>query len=227
MFIIQISYVKLLLVEFFKNKRTIMANIFQKKEKKRNDILNSAYELFTTLGFSRTTILNIALKAGVGKGTFYLYFDSKEELRDILIARKSSELLLDAVAKLDKYVETSVLDLGFADKVIYITDYIITVLSKDIALLQFISKHLSWGLFMDNITKKDDDHVLNFRTFFMNIIKKEGLPIDHPDLLIFTIIEIINSTCHNIILRGEPVTYSDYKPYLFRTIRLIVEDSMK
>lgn len=203
-----------------------MANIFQKKEKKRNDILNSAYDLFTTLGFSRTTILNIALKAGVGKGTFYLYFDSKEDLRDTLIARKSSGLLLDAVAKLDKYVEASDVELSFADKVIYVADYIITVLSKDIALLQFISKHLSWGLFMDNVTRKNDDQVLDFKTFFMDIIRKEGLPIDHPDLLIFTIIEIINSTCHNVILRGEPVTYSDYKPYLFKTIRLIVEDSM-
>ena len=67
------------------------------KEKKRTDILDAAYELFTTLGFARTTILGIALKAGVGKGTFYLYFDSKEDVRDVLIARKSSELLLSAV----------------------------------------------------------------------------------------------------------------------------------
>ena len=50
------------------------------KEKKRTDILDAAYELFTTLGFARTTILGIALKAGVGKGTFYLYFDSKEDV---------------------------------------------------------------------------------------------------------------------------------------------------
>ena len=44
--------------------------------------------------------------------------------------------------------------------------------------------------------------------------------------MIFTIVELINSTCHNVILMGEPVTYSDYKPYLFRTIRLIIEDAI-
>ena len=48
-----------------------------KKRKKRNDLLKSAYELFTTVGFSKTTIDNIAAKADVGKGTFYLYFKDK------------------------------------------------------------------------------------------------------------------------------------------------------
>ena len=189
------------------------------KEKKRTDILDAAYELFTTLGFARTTILGIALKAGVGKGTFYLYFDSKEDVRDVLIARKSSELLLSAVETGDV--------MNLADKVLYATDCLITKLSKDIALLQFISKHLSWGLLSGSKSiKHEDDEVLDFKTFFMDIIEKEQIPIDNPELMIFTIVELINSTCHNVILMGEPVTYSDYKPYLFRTIRLIIEDAI-
>lgn len=197
------------------------------KEKKRTDILNSAYELFTTLGFARTTILGIALKAGVGKGTFYLYFDSKEDVRDTLIARKSSELLLDAVESLEKHTEVSGQELSLADKVVYATDYLITKLSKDIALLQFISKHLSWGLLSGSRSiKYEDDEVLDFKTFFMDIIEREQIPIYNPELMIFTIVELINSTCHNVILMGEPVTYSDYKPYLFRTIRLIIEDAI-
>lgn len=205
-----------------------MGKILLKKEKKRTDLLNSAYELFTTVGFARTTILNIALKAGVGKGTFYLYFDSKEDVRDTLIARKSSELLLDAVASLEDYTSKSSLGLSLADKVIYATDYLITKLSKDIALLQFISKHLSWGLLTGStMVKHDEDEVVDFKSFFMDIIDREQLPIENPELLIFTVVELINSTCHNVILMGEPVTYSDYKPYLFRTIRLIVDDAIE
>ena len=197
------------------------------KEKKRTDILDAAYELFTTLGFARTTILGIALKAGVGKGTFYLYFDSKEDVRDVLIARKSSELLLSAVESLERHIEETGDVMNLADKVLYATDCLITKLSKDIALLQFISKHLSWGLLSGSKSiKHEDDEVLDFKTFFMNIIEKEQIPIDNPELMIFTIVELINSTCHNVILMGEPVTYSDYTPYLFRTIRLIIEDAI-
>ena len=88
------------------------------KEKKRTDILDAAYELFTTLGFARTTILGIALKAGVGKGTFYLYFDSKEDVRDVLIARKSSELLLSAVESLERHIEETGDVMNLADKVL-------------------------------------------------------------------------------------------------------------
>ena len=197
------------------------------KEKKRTDILDAAYELFTTLGFARTTILGIALKAGVGKGTFYLYFDSKEDVRDVLIARKSSELLLSAVESLERHIEETGDVVNLADKVLYATDCLITKLSKDIALLQFISKHLSWGLLSGSKSiKHEDDEVLDFKTFFMDIIEKEQIPIDNPELMIFTIVELINSTCHNVILMGEPVTYSDNKPYLFRTIRLIIEDAI-
>lgn len=197
------------------------------KEKKRTDILDAAYDLFTTLGFARTTILGIALKAGVGKGTFYLYFDSKEDVRDVLIARKSSELLLSAVESLERHIEETGDVMNLADKVLYATDCLITKLSKDIALLQFISKHLSWGLLSGSKSiKHEDDEVLNFKTFFMDIIEKEQIPIDNPELMIFTIVELINSTCHNVILMGEPATYSDYKPYLFRTIRLIIEDAI-
>ena len=197
------------------------------KEKKRTDILDAAYELFTTLGFARTTILGIALKAGVGKGTFYLYFDSKEDVRDVLIARKSSELLLSAVESLERHIEETGDVMSLADKVLYATDCLITKLSMDIALLQFISKHLSWGLLSGSKSiKHEDDEVLDFKTFFMNIIEKEQIPIDNPELMIFTIVELINSTCHNVILMGEPVTYSDYKPYLFITIRLVIADAI-
>ena len=152
------------------------------KEKKRTDILDAAYELFTTLGFARTTILGIALKAGVGKGTFYLYFDSKEDVRDVLIARKSSELLLSAVESLERHIEETGDVMNLADKVLYATDCLITKLSKDIALLQFISKHLSWGLLSGSKSiKHEDDEVLDFKTFFMDIIEKEQIPIDNPE----------------------------------------------
>ncbi len=145
------------------------------KEKKRTDILDAAYELFTTLGFARTTILGIALKAGVGKGTFYLYFDSKEDVRDVLIARKSSELLLSAVESLERHIEETGDVMNLADKVLYATDCLITKLSKDIALLQFISKHLSWGLLSGSKSiKHEDDEVLDFKTFFSLFCKENS-----------------------------------------------------
>lgn len=52
----------------------------QQKEARRRDILEAGFEVFTAQGFSATRLDDVAARAGVGKGTIYLYFDSKEAL---------------------------------------------------------------------------------------------------------------------------------------------------
>ena len=70
-----------------------MGKALENKLKKRTALLDSAYELFTTMGFTKTTIRDIASKAGVAKGTFYLYFKDKSDIRDALIRSKASHVL--------------------------------------------------------------------------------------------------------------------------------------
>jgi AcrR family transcriptional regulator len=52
----------------------------KEKESKRNNILRAARKLFFDRGFKSVTVDSIAAKAGVSKGSIYLYFDSKEEI---------------------------------------------------------------------------------------------------------------------------------------------------
>lgn len=47
---------------------------------KENDILAAANEVFLSNGFSKTNMQDIADKAGIGKGTIYEYFKSKDDL---------------------------------------------------------------------------------------------------------------------------------------------------
>lgn len=46
----------------------------------REKIVEAAIELFAKKGFDRTTVDEIVANAGVAKGTFYLYFKSKDDL---------------------------------------------------------------------------------------------------------------------------------------------------
>ena len=127
------------------NRLSELTGVEQKKEKKRQALLDSAYELFTTIGYQDTTILQIAVKAGVAKGSFYNYFDDKEAIRDELIVIISSHILTDAVNSLERKLEDPEADgMTFPDKLVFITDHIITNLSRDIARLKFISKSLSF-----------------------------------------------------------------------------------
>ena len=56
-----------------------MPKIVRKNQKKR-EIALAAIELFYKNGLVKTSVESIAKAAGVGKGTVYLYFHSKEEI---------------------------------------------------------------------------------------------------------------------------------------------------
>jgi TetR/AcrR family fatty acid metabolism transcriptional regulator len=47
---------------------------------KREMILEAAYDLFLNKGYWETKIIDIAEKAGIGKGTVYEYFESKDDI---------------------------------------------------------------------------------------------------------------------------------------------------
>jgi AcrR family transcriptional regulator len=50
------------------------------KDKKKVQILEAAIKVFAKKGMSKTTILDIATTADIGKGTVYEYFKSKDEV---------------------------------------------------------------------------------------------------------------------------------------------------
>ena len=69
-----------------------MGKIDENKRKKKEALFNTAYELFTTKGITSTTISDIVEKAKVAKGTFYLYFTNKYDIKNKLVVHKTQEL---------------------------------------------------------------------------------------------------------------------------------------
>ncbi len=59
----------------------------------RDAILTAATETFGRFGFKKTSIDDIARRAGIGKGTVYLHFESKEELFGAVIRRMAVKAL--------------------------------------------------------------------------------------------------------------------------------------
>ena len=52
----------------------------RRKEARPSEILKAALTLFAERGFAATKLEDVAAAAGIGKGTIYLYFPTKEEL---------------------------------------------------------------------------------------------------------------------------------------------------
>ena len=63
----------------------------QQKEERRQAILTAALELYRETSYDAVNIAQVAQKAGVAKGTFYLYFKTKEELFLAMLAQEFEE----------------------------------------------------------------------------------------------------------------------------------------
>src|SRR4051795_7297885 len=61
-------------------------------ERTLRNILDAARDEFGERGFSDSSIVGITQRAGVALGTFYTYFDSKEELFQALVRDMSAEV---------------------------------------------------------------------------------------------------------------------------------------
>jgi len=57
-----------------------MSPIIVDKEQKKREILKAATRVFSKLGIPNTNMIDIAREAGIGKGTIYEYFRSKDDI---------------------------------------------------------------------------------------------------------------------------------------------------
>lgn len=195
-----------------------MGKLELKKQKKKDALFNTAFELFTTKGTNQTTISDIVNKAGVAKGTFYLYFKDKYDIRNKLVSHKTSELFYQAYrAVIDQEIT------GFRVQLHFMIDFILDALEKDSPLLMFISRNLSWGVFQAALDDTVPDENLVFYDAYLGLLEKDEHTYEHPDMMLFSVIELASSTCYSCILYQQPVSLGEYRPYLHRSIDGILD----
>lgn len=189
-----------------------MGKLDEKKKKKRDSLLQAAFALFTDKGIKDTSISDIAKKANLAKGTFYLYFKDKFDIRDKLIAAKAEQIFGRALEAMNEAsLET------LEDHVIFLLHSVVNQLEQDKILLQFISKNLSWGVF-DKALRENDVDGDNFYHRYYMLLEESGRRFRNPDLMLYMIVELVSSTCYSVILKQEPVTLEELKPELFGAV---------
>ena len=188
------------------------------KKAKEDSLLSTAYRLFTTKGVSKTSVSDIAESAGVAKGTFYLYFKDKYDLKNRLVAHHSSKLFRNALVKLNEQDK----ELDFNEKMIFVIDDILDQLEQNHALLAFIAKNLSWGVFKHAISTPPRGNDVDFMAVYNEILSDAPSDIEEPEIMLFMIVELVSSTCHSAILYSEPAPIEKLKPYVYRSVNDII-----
>ena len=193
-----------------------MGKLENNKQQKRTSILDTAFKLFTTQGVSKTSIAEISQKAGIAKGTFYLYFKDKYDIRNKLISHEASKLFKNSVTALNSYADEEKtknpdFTITFTEQIVFIADHIINALNNNQTLLTFISKNLSWGIFKEALTTNVAEDDINFRDIYYEMLSESGLNLKEPEIMLFMIVELISSTCYSAILYKEPADIDTLK----------------
>lgn len=194
------------------------ARLESKKQGKENALLEAAFDRFTKLGINDTTIDEIVKKAGVAKGTFYLYFRDKYDVLDMIVVRKTSVLLRDAIlATRSRCIDDRI------GRVLYFIDYLIGQLAEDKILMRIIHKDLSYSLYRkvlnDPVRGVELKKVVEE---FKSNVRCDGYGEEDTEHLLFILLEMTGSVCYSAIVNNEPAPLDVIKPVLFTTIRKIL-----
>lgn len=165
-----------------------MGRVEENKKKKKEALFRTAYELFTTKGINSTAISDIVEKAGVAKGTFYLYFKDKYDIKNKLIAHKTKELFDHAAVALENSGIT-----GLEEQLVFIIDDIINILVNNKPLLNFISKNLVMGA-LKSAFWSDEEADKIFYERYLELVEADTYNYKDIDIMLFTILELAGST---------------------------------
>lgn len=191
----------------------------EKKKRKENDLFDAAYDLFSTKGINDTSIDDIVKKAGVAKGTFYLYFKDKFDIVNRIVLKKSFVVLEKAIKKTK---EENIED--FIESIIYFTDYIIEYFKENKILLRIINKNFSWSVVRRAyINSTDNEQMKNFIGAFAKNMKMHNHDDKYVENTIFIIVDLIGSVAYSSIVFGEPDNIDNMKPMIFDVIRKILD----
>ena len=83
------------------------AKTARRKQARPSELVAAALDLFVEKGFAATRAEEVATRAGVSKGTLFLYFASKEDLFKAVVRENLSGLYPEWSAELDNYSGTT------------------------------------------------------------------------------------------------------------------------
>lgn len=136
------------------------------KEERRQEILIAALELFKTFTFQAITMADIAKKSQFGKGTIFIYFNTKEKLFLSLVEKE----FLDFYEAMDEGLNKSKLPMGAESLSALVVEALESSphLPKLLSILHTVLEH--------NVDRLD---ILRFKEFLANRATRTGRNLEH------------------------------------------------
>ena len=147
-----------------KNVHSRECGVFMKET--RSDLLNNAKVLFAQKGFKETSVAHITKMTGVGVGTFYNFFTSKEELFLEIFMKENSTLK-------EEIIQSVNLDGDLTEALKQVASKLFTGMKENPILREWYNRDIFYKI-LDKIDKqvieKSSQEI--FYHFFLDIIEK-------------------------------------------------------
>ncbi len=192
--------------------------IIEKKNKKKKDLIQAAYQLFLTKGVDQTSIDEIVKRADVAKGTFYLYFSDKNDLVDHIIIKSTGDIILSVYENEVKQDYDH-----FEDLVIALLDRIIEKLKGNIALLDLIHKNVSWSLYQKALREASGESLLDLLKKSESKYERNSHISDEEfERRMFILLELTTAVTYTSVVKNDRAYIDEMKPTLFHMIRKMI-----
>ncbi len=154
-----------------------MARITKDPEERRNEIIETAMELFNAKGYEHTAVSDIVKKIGVAQGTFYYHFKSKEEIAEAVIDRYLAEQIVIA----NKIVTDP--DLHAIDKLLSLMHEQLTSMASYRGIKEYVNKESNALLHQKLLIKKITSYVPFLTSIVEQGIKEGVFQVSNPQVV--------------------------------------------
>ena len=185
-----------------------MDKMLQKKNEKYQRLIAAAFDLFENNGISAVSIDDIVKKAGVAKGTFYLYFKDKFDLISKLILKKAAEYM-----NLTSEIPDIKNDEDFDRYIKKYIDLLVEFLEKNKTLTLLIDKNVH--ICVNAVIENREGTVKELYDKILSYFEDLGFSSQEISIKMYLCIDLIVSSCCNAILRSKPYSLNEVKPHLY------------
>lgn len=201
----------------------------RRKEARPQELLDAALALFVEKGFAATRSEEVAARAGVSKGTLYLYYPSKEELLKAVISQGLGREIAAAAVVVDGYegpteqLMAEVLSRWWQDVYDSPTSAIFKIVITEVRNFPDIAAY-----YRQEVVEPGQQ--LIGRILMRGIASGEFRPIDVPSTVLSLIFPMVMMCLHKHSLgaclpEGEAMV--DPKSFIHRHVQLVLHGLLK
>lgn len=194
-------------------------SVAEKKTAKKGKLIDAAFELFTLKGINPTAIDEVVKRAGVAKGTFYLYFKDKYDLLEQIIILKCRELVQNILNEIsDEINDGNILP---SEKIIMFMDRVMAAFieNRNLAVLVLHDMAAFRKLWSNDGSLKDSEI---YKTL-IDIFVQGGCSEEDAPKTMYMLFIASASVCCDSILYQSPYAPDEIMPQIHLLVKSLIK----